>query len=104
MSCPPSRLRNGPWRKQNPHVRQSQVNVAVLPRAHDRETRGEERANLLALTQALVSIRYDDPELLEIFGGRQAMIESPLIQEIVKDADGESKREDILEGLEVRFA
>ena len=43
----------------------------------------EERANLLAVTQVMTRLRYNDPQLLALFGGKQAMIESPLIQELL---------------------
>jgi hypothetical protein len=41
-----------------------------------------ERENLLAVTQVLARLRYNDPGILALFGGRQSMIESPLIQEL----------------------
>ena len=57
-----------------------------------------ERADLLTVTQFMISLRYhEDPalceRLCEIMGGRQAMIESPLYQEIVAEAErvGETK-------------
>jgi hypothetical protein len=59
----------------------------------------EERANLLAVTQVLTRLRYNDPKLLTILGGIQVMIESPLIQEII----ARTKQEDILQVLEGRF-
>jgi len=59
----------------------------------------EEKANLLAVTQVLSSLRYNDVGLLSILGGRNAMIESPLLQEFV----AEGRRKDILTILETRF-
>jgi predicted transposase YdaD len=59
----------------------------------------DERANLLAVTQVLTRLRYNDPQLLSILGGMQVMIESPLIQEIV----ARTKHEAILQFLEGRF-
>ena len=44
-----------------------------------------ERANLLAITQVMTRLRYNDPGLLSLFGGKQTMIESPLIQELVDE-------------------
>ncbi len=58
----------------------------LLQRCRERieaETSAEERPNLLAVSQVLTRLRYNDPNLLTILGGSQAMIESPLIQEIV---------------------
>ena len=51
----------------------------------DREA-GEQRANLLAVTQSLAKLRFPQQELLNLFGGSRAMIESPLIKEIVEKA------------------
>jgi hypothetical protein len=72
-----------------------------------------ERANLLTVTQFMISLRYHDEDpalcerLCEIMGGRQAMIESPLYQEIVAEAErkGETKarQQDIVEILMSRF-
>ncbi len=44
-----------------------------------------EHANLLAVTQVLTRLRYNEPGLLAILGGKQIMIESPLIQELVAE-------------------
>jgi hypothetical protein len=48
-----------------------------------------EKANLLAVTQVLTHLRYNDPELLTILGGRQVMLESPLIDELFVEKYGE---------------
>ncbi len=62
-----------------------------------------ERANLLAVTQVLTRLRYNDAGLLSallpILGGREVMIESPLIQELV----AENTQRSILVFLETRF-
>jgi len=65
----------------------------------DQEATPPERANLLAVTQVLTRLRYNDPRLLTIFGGSQAMIESPLIQELMAQRSHKA----ILSFLEVRF-
>ena len=65
----------------------------------DRQAAPRDRANLLAVTQVLSKLRYNDPRLLTILGGRKTMIESPLIQELV----AERMQEAILDVLEVRF-
>ena len=51
----------------------------------DRHAPPEERANLLAVSQVLTRLRYNDQQLLSIFGGSRIMIESPLIQELFAD-------------------
>jgi hypothetical protein len=51
----------------------------------DQQARPEERDNLLAVTQVMTRLRYNDPTLLTILGGRHVMIESPLLQEIINE-------------------
>jgi hypothetical protein len=65
----------------------------------DQQASPDERENLLAVIQVLGRLRYDVPLLTSIFGGRHAMIESPLIKELV----AESKQEMILKILVDRF-
>jgi hypothetical protein len=64
--------------------------------AIDQHASPEERVNLLAVTQVMTRLRYNDPKLLSILGGSQIMIESPLIQEV--------RHRDILMVLRMRFA
>jgi hypothetical protein len=45
----------------------------------EREAHPDERANLLAVSQVLTELRFPNPELSRLFGGQQAMIESPLL-------------------------
>lgn len=65
----------------------------------DRHAPPHAQANLLAVTQVLAKLRYNDPRLLTILGGRKAMIESPLIQELVAEA----RHRDIVRFLRARF-
>jgi hypothetical protein len=58
-----------------------------------------ERENMLAVTQVLARLRYNDPGILALFGGRKSMIESPLIQEL----EAEFAQNSILLVLEGRF-
>jgi predicted transposase YdaD len=71
-----------------------------------------EHLNLLAVTQMLLSLRYNqDVPLLDrlraLLGGREVMIESPIYQEIVEEAERkgatEAKREMLLDFLVGRF-
>ena len=41
----------------------------------DRDAPPNEHVNLLAVTQFLARLRYDDPKLFQILGGRKAMSE-----------------------------
>lgn len=65
----------------------------------DTEAPADERPNLLAVLQVLSRLRFDKELLRVIFGGHQAMIESPLIQEITS----EIRQEMILQVLSERF-
>jgi len=56
-----------------------------------------EKANLLAVTQVLTYLRYNDVSLLTILGGRKLMLESPLIDEIVMEKYGDLLAEKIRE-------
>ena len=49
----------------------------------DRDAPPDEHENLLAVTQILAGMRYNDPRLFQILGGREAMIESPVLQEFL---------------------
>jgi hypothetical protein len=65
----------------------------------DQQASADERENLLAVTFVLASLRYNDPHLLGILGGKQAMLEFPAIQELM----AEVKQRAILTVLKVRF-
>jgi hypothetical protein len=59
----------------------------------------DEYDRLITVTQVFTRLRYKDPNLLSILGGKTAMIESLLIREIV----AESRHKDILKILAIRF-
>ncbi len=74
----------------------------------DRETSPPDRDDLLTAAQFLLPLRYDKKEpllgrLQELLGGREAMIHSPLYQEIVEETSREVRQQDILVILEDRF-
>jgi predicted transposase YdaD len=77
----------------------------LLQRCRDRLDRegGAQQANLLAVTQVFARLHFDKPEWLEILGGRKAMIESPLIQEIVEESERAGRIKATVEFLEARF-
>ncbi len=77
----------------------------LLQRCRNRIDRegGKQQANLLAVAQVFARLHFDTPEWLEILGGKQAMIESPLIQEIVAESRRTGHVEAILLSLEARF-
>jgi hypothetical protein len=64
-----------------------------------RQSRPARRAGaLLAITQFLARLRYNDEGLFEILGGRKAMIESPLVQELRKEWTEDAMREACAKG------
>jgi predicted transposase YdaD len=65
----------------------------------DRKAAPQEHENLLVVTQILAALRYNAAMLHAIFGGKEAMIESPVIQEIVAEA----RQKDLMAVLEGRF-
>jgi hypothetical protein len=69
----------------------------------DQDAPPGEHENLLAVTQFLARLRYDDPRLFQILGGRRAMIESPLLDELKAEWTRETERRAILKFLEARF-
>jgi hypothetical protein len=66
----------------------------------DEKAAADEHENLLAVAQVLAGLRYNDPRLLAFFGGREAMIESPVLQQFVAE-----RMHRAIEGiLEARFS
>jgi len=65
----------------------------------DQNAPAEEHDGLITVTQVFTRLRYKDPNLLTILGGKSVMIESPLIREIV----AEGRHKDILNILTLRF-
>jgi hypothetical protein len=69
----------------------------------DQQARPEERGNLLAVSQIMTQLRYNDAGLLAILGGSRMIIESPLVQELLAQNTQETRQADILTFLEGRF-
>ena len=69
----------------------------------DRKTDGAEQANLLAVTQVLAGLRYDGTLLRAVFGGKEQMIESPILQELVSERERQAQQNLILGILRSRF-
>src|SRR5262249_51951623 len=64
---------------------------------------GTHRANMLAVAQTLTKLRFPQQEFLDLFGGSRAMIESPLIKEIVEKTEQQTRRTDIEDLIRGRF-
>jgi len=77
----------------------------LLQRCRDRIDKegGARRDNMLAVAQVFARLHFDKPEWLNILGGKKAMIESPLIQEIVEESKRAGQVESILHVLQVKF-
>jgi hypothetical protein len=73
----------------------------------DAEAPPGEHENLLAVAQVLAGLRYNDPSLFQLLGGREAMIESPVLQELkatwTREAANETERQAIVRVLVARF-
>ena len=77
----------------------------------DEKAKPNEHGNLLAVTQVLMDLVHYDTPLYAIFGGKEAMIESPLLNQLINEkvaeklAEGvaEGRQQDVLEVLEARF-
>jgi hypothetical protein len=51
----------------------------------EREVHARERADLLAVSQVLTQRRFPHPELVRLLGGKEPMIESPLLQKMLAE-------------------
>ena len=65
----------------------------------EREAHPKDQADLLAVSQVLLGLRFPDPELLRLLGGKGSMFESPLLQQMI----AENLHEAIQEALKARF-
>ncbi len=74
----------------------------LLERCRDRieqEADASDRENLLTVSQVFAQLKFPNPQLLALLGGKHVMIESPLIQDLV----AEKVQNTILEVLKARF-
>jgi hypothetical protein len=69
----------------------------------DRDAPPGEHENMLAVTQVLAGLRYNDRKLFQILGGRKAMIESPVLQELKEEWTREAAIEYLMTFLVARF-
>jgi hypothetical protein len=67
----------------------------------------KEHVNLLAVTQVFTRLRYNEPGLFALLGGRSPMIESPLIREVfaeeLAEARAEAEAKGVLRFLRLKF-
>jgi hypothetical protein len=69
----------------------------------DREAPPDEHENLLAVTQVLTGLRYNDAKPFQILGGSKAMIESPVLQELIAERTRETLIKAVIDFLVARF-
>lgn len=62
-----------------------------------------DRAGLMAVTQIVTGLAFPDKRFLDLFGGAEAMIESPVFDEVKALIHARAVRENILAALETRF-
>jgi len=79
-----------------PIVRQCRARI-------DRDAPLNEHENLLAVTQFLGRLRYNGPQLFQILGGRRAMIESPLVDELKAEWTRKTMVRNVIDFLVARF-
>jgi hypothetical protein len=88
-----------PW---VPLMEASEPPEVVLRRCReviDQHAPAAEHESLITVTQVFTRLRYKDPNLLSILGGKTVMIESPLIREIT----AERSHKHILRALRTHF-
>jgi hypothetical protein len=69
----------------------------------DRDAPRGERDNLLAVSQFLARLNYNDPRLFQVLGGRKAMIESPMLRELMAENTRKTMQGAVLAVLVERF-
>jgi hypothetical protein len=92
-----------PWVPLTQYSGPPEVLVQQCRERIDRQARPEEHENLLAVTQVMTRLRYNDPQLLSLLGGSRVMIESPLIQELLDKRTVETLQKSIGKVLARRF-
>jgi hypothetical protein len=77
----------------------------LLQRCRDRIDRegGQQKANLLAVTQVFAQLHYDRPEWLDILGGSKMIVESPLIRDIIEESERTAQVKLIVHILQDKF-
>jgi hypothetical protein len=100
-----------PW---VPLTRTTETPDALMKRCRDRLAAVpgvSDRAGLMAVTQILAGLAFPDKRFLDLFGGAQAMIESPVLDEVKEilrkqyeaEATLRTLRENVIANLETRF-
>jgi hypothetical protein len=69
----------------------------------DRDAPRGDHQNLLAVTHFLARLNYNDPKLSQILGGRKAMIESPVLKELMAENTRKTTQSNIVQVLVARF-
>ena len=92
-----------PWVPLTQYAGAPEVLLQQCRQRIDQQARPEERVNLLAVTQVMATLQYNDPQLMTILGGSRVMIESPLIQDMMAKNTAQARHKDILQFLTRRF-
>lgn len=71
--------------------------------AIEAKTAGGEQKNLLAVTEILAGLRYDERMLRALLRGGGKMVESPVLQSWFRERDIAVFHRAVLDGIEVRF-
>jgi hypothetical protein len=92
-----------PWVPLTQFDESPEAIVQECRRRIDRDAPPNEHENLLAVTQFLARLRYNDPRLFNILGGRKAMIEAPGLKEVFAEERQRAQRDAIVAFLTSRF-
>jgi len=69
----------------------------------DQHAPAEEHESLITVTQVFTRLRYKDPNLLSILGGKTVMIDSLVRSLLIREIVAERRHKDILKVLAIRF-
>ena len=69
----------------------------------DRHAPDEEHESLITVTQVFTRLRYKDPNLLSILGGKTVMIDSLVRSLLIREIVAVRRHKDILKVLAIRF-
>ncbi len=92
-----------PWVPLTQFDESPEAIVRECRRRIDRDAPPNEHENLLAVMQFLARLRYNDPRLFNILGGRKAMIEAPGLKEVFAEERQRAQRDAIVAFLTSRF-
>lgn len=92
-----------PWTTLSRTQRPPETLMGEIRRIIDRTPDRVERESLLIAARVLASLRYNVPDVLRFFGGREQMIESPYLEELRKEFSADARADAIIKVLDRRL-